>query len=105
VYTKGTETKVKFSKAEMEKISKGKMIFQEYNCSACHQVYGLGGYLGPDLTTVYSDKHRGETYTKAMLTAGGSRMPDFHLNPAQVEAVAAYLKYIDSVAATQNTTE
>ncbi|MBK8357424.1 MAG: hypothetical protein IPL13_19205 [Saprospiraceae bacterium] len=32
----------------------GKLIWQDYNCNACHQIYGLGGYLGPDLTNVYS---------------------------------------------------
>ncbi len=33
---------------------KGKLLFQEYNCISCHQLYGLGGYMGPDLTNVIS---------------------------------------------------
>ena len=38
----------------------GKKIYQEYNCQSCHQIFGLGGYLGPELTTAISDKTRGE---------------------------------------------
>ena len=34
----------------------GKIVFQKYNCISCHQLYGLGGYLGPDLTNVISEK-------------------------------------------------
>ena len=26
----------------------GKKIYQEYNCQSCHQIFGLGGYLGPE---------------------------------------------------------
>jgi len=24
----------------------GKLIFQQNNCNTCHQLYGLGGYMG-----------------------------------------------------------
>ena len=32
----------------------GKLVWQKHNCQSCHQLYGLGGYLGPDLTNVIS---------------------------------------------------
>ena len=30
----------------------GMRLWQENNCQSCHQFYGLGGYMGPDLTNV-----------------------------------------------------
>lgn len=98
VYTSGTRSKLVFSASQQEEITKGKQLFQQYNCSACHQLYGLGGYLGPELTTAWSDPHRGEAYIKALLKSGGSRMPNFHLKDHEVNALTAYLKYVDSTA-------
>ena len=72
----------------------GKTLWQRHNCTACHQVYGLGGYLGPDLTNVYSLKGAG--YIKAFLGAGTISMPDFHFNPKEIDALLAYLRNIDS---------
>ena len=98
VYTKGTHNRYSFTNTEQALISEGKQLFQEYNCMSCHQVYGLGGYLGTDLTTAYSDKRRGEAYMRALLQSGGSRMPDFKFKPKQIDAIIAYLKYVDTTA-------
>ena len=72
----------------------GKFIWQKYNCNACHQVYGLGGYLGPDLTNAYS--FRGKAYIKAFLNAGVSAMPNFHLTDSEINDLLAYLKDMDT---------
>jgi nitric oxide reductase subunit C len=98
VYTKGTESSLSFTNIEQWKINDGKQLFQQYNCQACHQIYGLGGYLGPELTTAYSDKNRGEQFMRAVLNTGGNRMPDFHLSTKQIDALIAYLKYVDTTA-------
>jgi nitric oxide reductase subunit C len=95
VYTKGTETQTSIAAAEMQNIRKGKQLFQEYNCIACHQLYGLGGYLGPDLTKAWSDKSRGEAYIRAMLMSGSARMPKYELSEADINALSAYLKFAD----------
>jgi nitric oxide reductase subunit C len=100
VYTKGTENKLRLSTGELTKIDNGKKIFQQYNCIACHQLYGLGGYLGPELTTSYSDRNRGEQYMKIFLKAGGRRMPDFHFRDEEINDIISYLRYIDSTATT-----
>lgn len=73
---------------------KGKSVWQQYNCNACHQVYGLGGYLGTDLTNIYSLKGTG--YIKAFLQSGTDVMPNFHLNEKEINALLAYLKNIDA---------
>jgi nitric oxide reductase subunit C len=100
VYTKGTENKITLTKTEASKADHGKKLFQQYNCIACHQLYGLGGYLGPELTTAYSDKNRGELYMRAFLKGGGARMPNFHLKDDEINAIISYLKYVDSTAIT-----
>jgi nitric oxide reductase subunit C len=95
VYTSGTEGLV-----SNEKAAEGKLVFQKYNCSACHQLYGLGGYLGPDLTTLMSTKGKGGMYAMAILKTGTQRMPDFHLKDSEIDALVEFLKYVDRTAIT-----
>lgn len=73
----------------------GRLVFQRYNCISCHQLYGLGGYMGPDLTNVISAKGKGSDYTKAFLRSGSLRMPDFNLSEDEIDALAEYLAYVD----------
>lgn len=72
----------------------GKLIWQKYNCNACHQVYGLGGYLGPDVTNTYSIK--GAAYIQAFLKSGTTIMPDLHLTEREIKDLTAFLKTIDA---------
>lgn len=100
VYTKGTEKNNIVSASEQMNIKKGSRLFQQHNCTACHQLYGLGGYLGPELTTAYSDPTRGELFMKAFLKAGGRRMPNFHFKEEEVNALISFLKQVDESAIT-----
>ena len=74
-------------------VDRGKTIWQQHNCTACHQVYGLGGYLGPDLTNEYS--RRGPDIIKAMIKTGTKTMPAFNLTETETSDLPAYLKHID----------
>ena len=103
VYTKGTEKNIIVTAEEQTRIKNGSDLFQQYNCTACHQLYGLGGYLGPELTTAYSDPYRGELYMKAFLKAGGPRMPNFHFKDDDINALISFLKYVDTTAITYKT--
>ena len=91
VYTTGTDN------AHVEPMSDdarhGQQIYQQNNCIACHQFYGLGGYMGPDLTNVISK--RGEAYSRAFIVSGTARMPNFELNASEVSALIAYLGFVD----------
>lgn len=100
VYTKGTEKKIVLSAEEQIMIKNGSLLFQRHNCTACHQLYGLGGYLGPELTTAYSDPARGELFMKAFLKAGGRRMPNYHFKEEEINALISFLKYVDESAIT-----
>ena len=71
----------------------GKMVWQHYNCNACHQIYGLGGYLGPDLTNEYSLK--GKDVINAFLISGTSTMPVFHMSEKEMNDLVAFLKDVD----------
>jgi nitric oxide reductase subunit C len=94
VYTYGTEEKniIVFSNQQYQ----GKQLWQKNNCSACHQLYGLGGYLGPDLTNIISDPEKGRLYTSAFLRSGGTTMPNFHFTDEDIDAITAYLSYVDA---------
>jgi nitric oxide reductase subunit C len=100
VYTSGTQG---IMVASGSKVTEGKLLFQKYNCAACHQLYGLGGYLGPDLTTVITQPGKGELFARAMLKTGTQRMPDFHLNEREQDALIEFLKYVDATAITYKT--
>src|SRR5690349_4362510 len=68
----------------------GKTLWQKNNCGSCHQFYGLGGYLGPDLTNVFSAKGKGPEYARAIISHGTNQMPDFGLKTAEVNALLAF---------------
>ncbi|MBL7720969.1 MAG: cytochrome c [Chitinophagaceae bacterium] len=104
IYSKGTESEIQLTGPQAEKVAQGKYLYEQYNCVACHQLYGLGGYLGPELTTAYSDPQRGEIFMKAFLQAGGPRMPNFHFKADEIDAIIRYLKYVDSTAVTYKST-
>ncbi len=97
VYTAGTE--VSEIKANQDAIE-GKLIFQKYNCTSCHQIYGLGGYIGPDLTTTMSQKGKEEIYSRAIMKSGTKRMPDFKLNDTEINLLIEYFKHLDQTAST-----
>ena len=72
----------------------GKLVWQKYNCNSCHQLYGLGGYIGPDLTNVYSK--RSEAFIKAFLKNGTTTMPSFNINDYEMNCLLKYFNTIDN---------
>ena len=94
VYTTGTSID-KGDYLISEQTKKGKILFQENNCIACHQIYGLGGYMGPDITNVISALGKGPIYAKAFLQVGSAKMPNFNFNDKEIEDLVSYLTYID----------
>lgn len=82
-------------KAPTMNVRAGWHVWQEKNCQSCHQLYGLGGYLGPDLTNVASDTMKDERYLRTFIKYGTGRMPDLHLADEEVNDVIAFLKWVD----------
>ncbi|MBV6442512.1 MAG: cytochrome c [Haliscomenobacteraceae bacterium CHB4] len=81
---------------EKQMASEGRLVWQRYNCQSCHQLYGLGGYLGPDLTNIYSAPGKGETWIRAMLKVGSAPMPSFTMPEEEIAALLAFLKATDA---------
>lgn len=75
--------------------AEGARLWQEFNCQACHQIYSLGGYLGPDLTNVYSDETKGPAYIRAIIQNGVRQMPAFNLSERQMSALLEFLHSAD----------
>lgn len=74
--------------------AEGKLLWQQYNCTSCHQFYGLGGHLGPDLTNVYSKRSR--DYITAFLKYGTPVMPNFNLTEKEINSLLAFLKHTNA---------
>ncbi|MFZ4549992.1 MAG: c-type cytochrome, partial [Bacteroidales bacterium] len=94
IYTIGTRVD-KGEKWVTEQSKKGKLLFQEKNCIACHQIYGLGGFMGPDLTNIISAVGKGPLFAKALLQYGSERMPNYHLTQTEIDELVAFLTYAD----------
>lgn len=78
-----------------EKALQGEKIWLKNNCNSCHQLYGLGGYLGPDLTNVYAFRKKNDTYLKAMFNSGTKAMPNFDFNETEKEELLQFLIEVD----------
>ncbi len=71
----------------------GKMIWQKKNCTSCHQLYGLGGHLGPDLTNI--TQRRTTPQIEAFLKNGINQMPNFNLSQHEMEALISFLTAVN----------
>src|SRR5690606_41788318 len=72
----------------------GKILWQQKNCTSCHQLYGLGGHLGPDLTNVAAI--RTDEYLRAFLQSGTQVMPELNLSEAEISAFIEFFKYTNT---------
>ena len=76
-----------------ETAMEGREVWLNHNCQSCHQFYGFGGFLGPDLTNASSRLDRARL--DEVLTTGVAQMPAFSLSADEITAVAAYLREMD----------
>lgn len=71
----------------------GRRIWLDNNCQACHQIYGFGGFLGPDLTNAASRISRERLET--VLTVGAGQMPAWGFSVEEIDALEAFLRALD----------
>ncbi len=73
----------------------GAQLYQENNCTACHQLYGLGGYLGPDLTNAVSNGDNAHQRIKTFLNLGFKSMPKFDFTDEEINHIVQFLDEVD----------
>ena len=95
-YVYGAGTELPKPSAPGGHVKSGLALFQEHNCIACHQFYGLGGYMGPDLTNVISAPGKGAEYARAFIENGTERMPDFEFSAAEIDDLVHFLEFVDA---------
>lgn len=78
----------------------GLRIWRENNCQACHQIYGFGGFLGPDLTNRVTDQTPDQQLSR-ILTVGARKMPAFNFSPDDQRAIAAFLRAVNRTGRSQ----
>ena len=71
----------------------GRKLFHDGSCQVCHQLWGQGGFLGPDLTNAASRVD--ETRLASLMTVGSGQMPAFGYSAEQIGYVRAFLEEID----------
>lgn len=78
----------------------GLRLWRSNNCQACHQIYGFGGFLGPDLTNRVNDDTPDDTFWW-ILQNGLRRMPAFNFGDSEREAIMAYLRAVNRTGRSQ----
>jgi len=77
----------------------GMAIWRENNCQSCHQIYGFGGFLGPDLTNSFGTLS--PEHLESILTVGAGQMPAFRLDHEERAAITSYFREIDATGVSQ----
>lgn len=85
-----------FQGVDKMKAAEGRLVWQKYNCQSCHQLYGLGGYLGPDLTNEYSKFAGSSDVLKAFFKGGFKQMPTYNLSKKEADLLIEFLKVTDA---------
>jgi len=78
----------------------GLRVWRSNNCQVCHQLYGFGGFLGPDLTNRVTDDSPDGEFT-FILTKGSKQMPALDLPPEEQTAVLAFLRAMNRTGRSQ----
>ena len=75
-----------------EEAARGRQLWHEHNCQSCHQLFGFGGFLGPDLTNVSPTLT--DARLESILTVGSGQMPPLDLDAPQRHAIRQFLDEI-----------
>jgi ubiquinol-cytochrome c reductase cytochrome b subunit len=72
----------------------GLQVYNEQGCTACHQINGLGGQAGPDLSR--AGRLDEADIRRQIVTPQGEEMPPYDgLSPQQLDDLVAFLKSLE----------
>lgn len=77
----------------------GRKIWLKNNCQSCHQIYGFGGFLGPDLTNTAHDFDAEEI--QEILATGPGQMPSIKISKIEATQLRAYFKELNKTGQSQ----
>jgi cbb3-type cytochrome oxidase cytochrome c subunit len=75
----------------------GAIVYQRFQCGACHQVNGIGMKLGPPLNGVSGRRARDWVvghFRDPQKFSPGSTMPPYRFTPRDMERITAYVMSI-----------
>lgn len=78
----------------IEPVEQGELLFEDYDCLACHRVGSSGRFVGPDLTWI--GVRKSEEWENIWLAdppafKPDTFMPNFHIPPEGAQALATFL--------------
>lgn len=87
------------------KAREGQKTWLAHNCQSCHQIYGFGGFLGPDLTN--AAQRLTPQRLESVLTLGSPQMPAYHFSKEEQESLLSFFQELDKtgVGTPSHTTE
>lgn len=72
----------------------GAMIYQRFNCGACHQANGAGMKLGPPLNGLKGRRSRDwiiRHFNEPQKLSPGSTMPPYRFNEKEMDRITSFL--------------
>jgi mono/diheme cytochrome c family protein len=85
---------------DVPELMEGRRLFETQGCRGCHKLNGVGGSIGPDLTTEGASHRAPEWLERHFLTpnavSAGSAMPNFHFTKEQARALTYYMLSLSS---------
>jgi len=73
--------------------NKGLKVWLQHKCYSCHKIYGLGGFLAPDLTNVTN--RLSFTNFSLLITEGTINMPKFLLSKLELLYLFSFFKSLE----------
>jgi quinol-cytochrome oxidoreductase complex cytochrome b subunit/cytochrome c551/c552 len=81
-------------------VARGKVLFAQHHCTACHRIHGEGGKVGPDLSYVADQRPDRQWHLRHLRApqsvSPGSIMPPFPLEEKDLNDLTSYLLTLKS---------
>jgi mono/diheme cytochrome c family protein len=81
-------------------LTEGRHLFETQGCRGCHKLNGVGGSIGPDLTSEGANRRAPDWLERHFLSpnavSSGSAMPNFHFTKEQARDLTYYMLSLTS---------